>query len=462
MQNYKLPIKLNQKSGNFLSSSAIPHLSSLISKLSPLISHLRSQISYLLSLISHQKILITHHSLLIAFIFLITSCNKKENTSTSTDILNESWDTIVAHAKGTDVSLIMWQGDPFINKYMQNYVVPELKKQFDIDLNISAGQGNDLVKIVMTDKEAGKKTGTIDLNWINGETFFQMRQINGLFGPFTHKLPNIQYVDLQNPFIGIDFQQNIDGYESPWGNVQLALIYDSVRVTTTPKTLDELENWVKQNPGKFTIPYEFTGLTLLKSWLIGIAGSEKELEGKFDEEKYKKYSALLWQKLNAMKKYFWKEGETFPNSLAQLHQMFANGEVYFTMSNNDGEVDNKVLQGLFPETARSYVYNSGTIQNSHYMGIIFNAPNKAGAMVVCNFLMSPEAQYEKMKPEVWGDGTILNMQKLSPEWQQKFTNIPTRKYAPLRKDIQPYALMELAPEYMIRMFDDFRTEVIEK
>ena len=105
---------------------------------------------------------------------------------------------------------------------------------------------------------------------------------------------------------------------------------------------------------------------------------------------------------------------------------------------------------------------SGTIQNSHYMGILINAPNKPGAMVVANFLMSAEAQYEKMKPAVWGDDTILNLKALSPEWQQKFATIPDRTYAPKRIDIQPYALMEIAPEYMIRMFDDFRTEVIEK
>ncbi len=138
--------------------------------------------------------------------------------------------------------------------------------------------------------------------------------------------------------------------------------------------------------------------------------------------------------------------------------MFSNGELNFTMSNNDGEVDNKVLQGLIPNSAKSYVFISGTIQNSHYMGIAKNAKNKAGAMVVCNFLISPEAQYEKAKTEVWGDGTVLDIDKLSQEWQQKFNSMAVRKHGPLRSEIQTYALIELAPEYMIRMFDDFRTK----
>lgn len=83
-------------------------------------------------------------------------------------------------------------------------------------------------------------------------------------------------------------------------------------------------------------------------------------------------------------------------------------------------------------------------------------------MVVCNFLISPEAQLRKLDPNVWGDGTVLDVGRLPAEWQQKFRNVPGRKYAPPRERIQPHALMELAPEYMIRLFDDFRRNVIEK
>ena len=393
---------------------------------------------------------------------LLFACRQKTTVTNGSELLTAPWDSILAKAEGTTVQLSMWQGDPFINAYLQNFVTPQLKEKYQIDLKISAGQGNEIVKVIMTQMEAGKKNGAIDMVWINGETFFQLRQVNGLFGPFTNHLPNAALVDFNNPFIGIDFQQKIEGYESPWGNVQLALIYDTTKITSPPLNLSELNTFVKKYPGKFTIPYEFTGLTLLKSWLISIAGGEDELSGAFNEEKYIKYSTQLWDSINAMKSFFWKEGKTFPNSVTPMHQMFANGELYITMSNNDGEVDNKVIQKVFPETARAYVMTSGTIQNSHYMGIVYNASNKAGAMVVCNFLMSPEAQYEKLKPEVWGDGTVLDLTKLSPEWREKFMSIPTRKFAPKRSDIQPYALMEIAPEYMIRMYDDFRTHVIEK
>lgn len=376
------------------------------------------------------------------------------------DLASLDWQEIQTLAEGSDVNLIMWMGDPFINAYMRDYVTPTLKDQFGISLNIGSGQGNQIVSMLMTELEAGKAQSEIDMVWINGETFYQLRQIKGLYGPFTDMLPNAQYIDFENPFIGIDFQQPIDGYEAPWGNVQLALIYDTTRVTHPPRNRDELATWVKANPGQFTFDNGFTGMTFLKSLLIDIAGGKGALDGPFDEARYAEASAKLWQYINEIKPYFWKQGETYPNSVAPMHQMFANGELAFTMSNNDGEVDNKVIQGLFPESAKAFVLDSGTIQNSHYMGIVSHASNKAGALVAINFLISAEAQYRKYNPEIWGDGTVLAIDRLPSEWQEKFSTIPTRKHAPKRSTIQDKALKELAPEYMIRLYEDFRTEVL--
>jgi putative spermidine/putrescine transport system substrate-binding protein len=203
-------------------------------------------------------------------------------------------------------------------------------------------------------------------------------------------------------------------------------------------------------------------MTLLKSWLTFFAGGPEKIKGEFNEEVYRQSSEKLWAYINRIKPYFWNGGETFPSSVAQMHQLFANGEIWFTMSNNDSEVDNKINQGLFSENSRAYVPTYGAIQNSHYLGIAAKSDNKAAAMVVINYMISPEAQYQKMKPDVWGDHTILDIDRLPQEWKVKFNEIPGRQYAPQRSEIQENALMEPAPEYMIRLFSDFRTEVMEK
>jgi putative spermidine/putrescine transport system substrate-binding protein len=91
---------------------------------------------------------------------------------------------------------------------------------------------------------------------------------------------------------------------------------------------------------------------------------------------------------------------------------------------------------------------------------VANARHRAGALVAVNFLISAEAQYEKMKPAVWGDGTVLNQDRLPAEWRAKFNDIPGRRFAPARADLKKMALPELAPEYMIRISDDFRKHVL--
>lgn len=384
------------------------------------------------------------------------ACGNKQKTADPTDL---SWSEIEAASRGSTVNMMMWQGDPFINAYMTDYVKPELKERYDIELEIASGQGNQIVNNLMTELEAGKSTGSLDLVWINGETFFQLREIDGLYGPFLEKLPNSKLIDLDNPFIGRDFQQPIEGMECPWGNVQLTLIYNSELVQDPPTDLVGFRDFVNSNPGTFTIPTEFTGMTLLKSWLIEFAGGSGSLDGEFSEERYLNASKQLWEYLESMRVAWWQKGETVPSTLAQVHQLFANRELWFTMSNNDSEVDNKIIQGLFPESARSMVFKSGTIQNSHYLGVPKLAPNKAGALVVINFLISPQAQSKKMHPEIWGDGTILNVSQLDAKWQLQFSNIPGRVHAMPRDSLQPYALQEIDPEYMIRLYDDYRSYI---
>ena len=399
---------------------------------------------------------------LLAILWLATGCGTKSTEGAAELPADASWEQVKAAARDKTVTMMMWQGDPLINRYMQEWVKPRVQEQYGIKLALVSGQGSQVVSTLMAERDAGRKTSALDLVWINGETFFQLRQIEGLHGPFTDRLPNSRFVNWESPFIAVDFQQPVDGWECPWGNVQMALIYDSAQVPEPPQTLADWERWWAANPGKFTFGHDFTGMTLLKSWLIALAGSDTALHGLFDETLYSRHSAELWAFINRNKQHFWNKGQSFPSSLAQMHQLFANGELLFTMSNNDAEVDNKIAEGFFPNNSRAYVPQTGTIQNSHYLGIPAGSGAREAAMVVINFLISPEAQWEKMKPSVWGDGTILSMEKLDAEWLRRFAELPGRKHAPDRAAIQDRALMEPAPEYMIRLFADFRTHVINQ
>ncbi len=395
---------------------------------------------------------------LLCLLALVVGCT----STTEPDTLGErDWTEIEKAGQGTTVQFMMWQGSPIINAYINNYVVPRVKELYDIDLKISGGQGPEIVQLVMGEKQAGITQGQVDMVWINGETFFQLRKINGLYGPFVEKLPHAAYVDFEDTYISTDFQQPVNYMEAPWGISQFALVYDSAQVPAPPKKLDELEHFIKAYPGTFTISNDFTGMTLLKCFLAELGGAPTSLDGPFDEEKYARLSARLWAYINRNKKYFWKEGETFPTEHSKMDQLFASGELLLSYGFSEGGIEEKVHQGLFPETTRGYAWENGTVRNANYLGITANAPNKAGAMLVINFLMSPEAQLEKADVNRMNANTVLSMEKLPAEWQQKFAAAPGRKYGPEVSALAPYAIQEPAPEYMIRIYEDFRTEVIE-
>ena len=57
---------------------------------------------------------------------------------------------------------------------------------------------------------------------------------------------------------------------------------------------------------------------------------------------------------------------------------------------------------------------------------------------------------------------VLDMQKLPEEWRKKFEELPKRKYGAELSELSKNAIQEPAPEYMIKLYDDFRTFVIEK
>ncbi|MEY3052299.1 MAG: hypothetical protein RLY31_2084 [Bacteroidota bacterium] len=393
--------------------------------------------------------------------WLLAACDRSPKSSVP-DPTRLAWEEVLSTAAGSTVHLMMWQGDPLINAYMQGYVAPSLREQYGITLDIVSGQGNDIVQTLAAEREAGTPASELDLLWINGETFYQLRQLDALFGPWTEHLPNARYIDFDNPFIHKDFQQPVDGYECPWGNVQMTLIYNSDFVKDPPRTRAALADFVRAHPGRFTFDMQFTGLTFLKSLLIDIAGGGDVLAGEFDETKYQAYSQRLWDYLRELRPYLWKEGRTFPESRSPLHQLFANGETWFTLTNNDNEVDSKVGQGLFPPSARAYVPDFGSIQNTHYLGIPKHSPNKTGAAVVADFLLSPAAQWEKQRQSVWGDGTVLDLDKLPGDWKLRFEALADRQYGPRRTELQPYALQELAPTYMIRLAQDFRKQIVER
>ncbi len=108
---------------------------------------------------------------------------------------------------------------------------------------------------------------------------------------------------------------------------------------------------------------------------------------------------------------------------------------------------------------RGRARRDGAIANAHFLGIPATAPNVAGAMVVADFLLSPEAQLEKQKAEVWADGTVLARGRLAAGWRARFDSVARAANAVPADTLARYARPEVAPRYSERLLADWRARV---
>lgn len=369
------------------------------------------------------------------------------------------WDSVEARARGTTVTWRKWRGDPAINAYVDAWIAPRLRERYDIRLEAVDGQGPEIVNQLVIEREAGRGRGSASLLWINGETFANLRAESLLAGPWSGVLPNAAYIDSASSIITRDFEQDPAGFESPWGSVQFALIYDTMRTPNPPRTVDELAAWIRAHPGRFTHDQGFTGVTFLKMLMYARGGGVDAFAGGFTEARYAAGKLAVFALLDSLRPSFWRAGSTFPPDVAAMHRLFANLEIDFSMSNNQHDVVNKIRQGVLPPTARALVLRDGTIANAHYVGIPFNAPNPAGAMVVANLLLSPDAQFEKQKPDVWADGTVLDVTLVPEPWRARFATAAADPRAIPRDTLARYARPEVAPQYHERLSTDWRAWV---
>lgn len=369
------------------------------------------------------------------------------------------WPGIVAKARGQTVYFNAWGGGEQINAYIA-WTAAELEARYGIKLvHVKLADTADAVARVLAEKTADRiEGGSVDLIWINGENFSAMKSAGLLYGPFAESLPYYRYVDVAGkPTVRSDFTVPVDGMESPWGMAQIVFIHDTARLKEPPRSMAELLAWAESNPGRFTYPAlpDFIGSTFLKQALYELAADPVVLQQPATDENFPVVTEPLWTWVDRLHPHLWRGGKSFPQNAQMQRQLLDDGEIDITLSFNPGEASSDIAQGLLPETVRSYVLEGGTIGNTHFLAIPFNASAKEAAMVTADFLLSPEAQLRKQDPAVWGDPTVLAMDKLEPADREKFSALPLGVATLSPAELGP-ALLEPHPTWMTRLEQEWR------
>ncbi|MBK9123511.1 MAG: ABC transporter substrate-binding protein [Chloroflexi bacterium] len=387
----------------------------------------------------------------------------------------ESWDAVLEAARGQTVNWYLWGGSDSINNFVDTFYGVPLLEEYGITLNrVPLADTVDAVNQVLSESEAGVADdgGTIDLIWINGENFFTLKQADLLYGPWAETIPNSALVAWDNPAVSLDFGRAIEGYESPWSSAQFHFIYDTARMAEEdlPRSYADLTEWIMANPGRFTYvapgPGAFIGTRFVKQIFFELSGGHEQWVGEFNQELYDEWAPQVWELLNAWEPYLWREGATYASGEAELHELFANGEVDFDFTQSPAGAAPWIDAGQIPTTSQAFTFTDNMIGDFNYVAIPYNAPNKAAALVLADLILRPDRQAAQVQPSNgfccgWGiDTSRVTDEEGRAAIEEALANLGSAAASP--DELAAALVADIAAEYQALIEADWEANVLQR
>jgi putative thiamine transport system substrate-binding protein len=139
-----------------------------------------------------------------------------------------------------------------------------------------------------------------------------------------------------------------------------------------------------------------------------------------------------------------------PDSGPAQRQLMNDGEIDMMIAFNPSEAAVAVTAGLLPDSVRTFTFAKGTIGNTSFVAIPYNAANKEGAMVVANFLLEPATQAHAQDIRQMGNFTVLDVDRLAPADRARFAALPRHAALPTAAELGT-TLLEPHPSWMTRI-----------
>jgi putative thiamine transport system substrate-binding protein len=368
-----------------------------------------------------------------------------------------AWPELMAKARGQTVYFNAWAGDEKTNAFIA-WVGEQTLARYGVTVqHVRLKDTAEAVTRVVAEKAAGRNTdGAVDLVWINGPNFLNMQRQGLLYGPVTQALPNFKYVDTVNKRSNvIDFTTPVQGMAVPWRMAQIVFVYDSARIKNSgdvPRSAAALLAWARNNPGRLTHPNisNFLGATFLKQVLYELATDTAVLQEPATDANFDRVTAPLWPWYEQLRPLLWRKGQQFPDNGPAQRQLLNDGEIDITLSFNPAEAAVSVQAGLLPATVRSFTFAKGTIGNTSFVAVPYNAKNKEGALVVANWLIEPATQARAQDIQNMGNLNVLDMARLTAEDRARFANLTPSAALPTAAELGT-PLLEPHASWMTRI-----------
>jgi putative spermidine/putrescine transport system substrate-binding protein len=181
----------------------------------------------------------------------------------------------------------------------------------------------------------------------------------------------------------------------PYRGSSVLLAYDSAKVPTPPKTLDDLLAWIKANPGKFTYNSPNTGgsggafVTTVLDKFVPPADREKMVTSyaKDLEKDWDQGFALL----ASLNPYIYQKGLYMNGNVATI-DLLGSGQIWMAPIWSDQLLSGLKSGQLSATTKYTQISNPSMTGGAAYLGIPKTSTHQAAAITLANWLLTPAAQ----------------------------------------------------------------------
>ncbi|AZN41414.1 extracellular solute-binding protein [Paenibacillus albus] len=273
-------------------------------------------------------------------------------------------------------------------KNLWDTIIPMFEKEHaDVKVNevyIPSGTGaQPTYDRILAAKKAGKGSGDIDLyeDGLNNVTQGQKDDLWETLDPA--KIANLASIDGKT-------LTDVSNLAIPYRSSAVVLAYNSEKVATPPKTLDELFAWIKQNPEKFAYNDPSTGgagssfvTTTLYSTLPedAIHNTDPSIEKQWDTG---------FNTLKGLGKYVYGKG-IYPKKNQGTLDLLISGEVDMIPAWSDMALE-QIGNGQLPATTKLTQITPGFTGGPTYLMVPKLSEKKDAVNEFLNFVLSPEAQ----------------------------------------------------------------------
>ncbi len=338
------------------------------------------------------------------------------------------WADILREGSGQTVAFHAWGGDERINAFIA-WAGAQARVLYGVQLrHVKLRDAAEPVALVAAERAAGNtRNGSADLVCVEGRNLSAMRQSGLLDGPVLNLLPGARRVARRDkPSTVMDRMVPLDGYAVPWRLAQLVFIHETRDGDEPPGSIPAMLEWALRHPGRLSHAgvRDANGLAFLEQALHELVSDKDLLRHPVAPPDFARASAPLWDWYDRLRPALWQGGKVFPSSQVQQRSLMKAGEIGLMASLDPSDAVVSIAAGTLPRSARAYVLDGGTVGHCSFVAVPFNAAHRAGALLVANFLLSPQAQARLTDPRYVGVPTVLAMDRLSPADYAYFDAVP--------------------------------------